>query len=335
MVTEGATRRARIAASLLWSPGGRRPSPRTSLAGAVTCLVAVFAVAVRYVAAGPVVVIGLAAAAPYLFLAAPLSAVLFAFARHWVGLALAALSAVIAIAVQLPLYVAAPAPSHGTDLVVMAANIRLGEADAASVVRVARDQRADVLMIEELTPSADARLDAAGLNQQFPYHLALPGDRATGTGLWSRLPLQQPHRVSGLTFAAVTARITVGPGAAPVQLVALHVAGPYPDATDWDRDLARLPRILRRLGAGGRAVVGGDFNATPDVSRFRSLLTDGYADAADQAGSGLTATFPANTWYPPLIAIDHVLTRRAVAITTRTATVAGSDHRAFVAVIRI
>jgi endonuclease/exonuclease/phosphatase (EEP) superfamily protein YafD len=334
MATETVEGRAWVVTALLWSPSNRRPSPRLSIAAAIVCLVAVLGLAVRYVAPGPVLLVGLAAATPYLSLAAPLSAVLFALARHWPGLVLALVPTVIGLAVQLPLYVAAPAPSHGTDLVVMTANIRLGGADAASAVQAARDQRVDVLMIEELTPAAAARLNSAGITRQFPYHLALPRDSAGGTGLWSRLPLRDARAIPGLTFAAVTAGITAGPQAAPVQLVALHIAGPYPNSSDWGRDMARLPGILRRIAVAGRVLVGGDFNATPDVAQFRRLLTDGYGDAADQAGSGLTATFPADAWYPPLIAIDHVLTREAVATATRTVRVAGSDHRALVAVVR-
>jgi endonuclease/exonuclease/phosphatase (EEP) superfamily protein YafD len=335
MVTESVPGRSRVVTAMLWSPGRGRPSPRLSIAGAIVCLVAVLGLAARCVAAGPVLVIGLAAAAPYLLLAAPLSAVLFTLARHWPGLVLALVPVVIGLAVQLPLFVAVPAPSHGIDLVVMTANIRFGGADAGSVVQAARDRRADVLMIEELTSAAAGRLNSAGITREFPYRLALPRDNAAGTGLWSRFPLHDAHAVPGLTYAAATAGITVGPHATPVQLVALHVAGPYPNTTDWDRDMARLPGILRRIAPAGRVLVGGDFNATPDVAQFRRLLIDGYGDAADEAGSGLTATFPANAWYPPLIAIDHVLTREAVATATRTVRVTGSDHRALVAVVRV
>ena len=49
----------------------------------------------------------------------------------------------------------------------------------------------------------------------------------------------------------------------------------------------------------------------------------------------MTPTFPADGWLPPLIAIDHVLTRNCVATTVTTAGLPGSDHRALFATIRI
>ena len=49
---------------------------------------------------------------------------------------------------------------------------------------------------------------------------------------------------------------------------------------------------------------------------FRRLLTNGYQDAARQAGSGRNLTYPANKRYPPVLGIDHVLTRNAIAVST-------------------
>ena len=64
--------------------------------------------------------------------------------------------------------------------------------------------------------------------------------------------------------------------------------------------------------AGPAAViVAGDFNSTPDMRQFRDLLTNGYRDAVEQTGAGFAPTFPSRTWHPPLITIDHVLTRQA------------------------
>ncbi|MEI8082722.1 MAG: hypothetical protein WCI74_12845 [Actinomycetes bacterium] len=63
------------------------------------------------------------------------------------------------------------------------------------------------------------------------------------------------------------------------------------------------------------------------MRQFRDLLTDGYRDAVEQTGSGLAPTFPADTWLPTVITIDHVLTRNAVASSIMAIHVAESDHR--------
>ena len=107
------------------------------------------------------------------------------------------------------------------------------------------------------------------------------------------------------------------------------MAGPVPDAGPWRSDIARLPAVLHALSRDAAVVVvGGDFNATPDTKQFRSVLRSGYTDAADQAGAGYTATYPADRSFPPLIAIDHVLANGgAVATGVRSVSIRGSDHR--------
>jgi endonuclease/exonuclease/phosphatase family metal-dependent hydrolase len=111
----------------------------------------------------------------------------------------------------------------------------------------------------------------------------------------------------------------------------LHPA--YPFSSRWSGDQARLAR----LGAERRPdLVLGDLNATLDNPPFRSFVRRaGLADAAEQAGSGWQPTWPvggARGVPLPLAAIDHVLVGpRLAAVDTRTATVAGTDHKALAA----
>jgi endonuclease/exonuclease/phosphatase (EEP) superfamily protein YafD len=98
--------------------------------------------------------------------------------------------------------------------------------------------------------------------------------------------------------------------------------------------MQHYPAVLGGL-PGRTVLVGGDFNATTDDAQFRGILATGYADAAQQAGAGFTPTWPADRWFPPLIAIDHVLTRGAVARSVDSVRIPGSDHRALVVDVRI
>jgi endonuclease/exonuclease/phosphatase (EEP) superfamily protein YafD len=83
-------------------------------------------------------------------------------------------------------------------------------------------------------------------------------------------------------------------------------------------------------------MLAADLNATPDNLEFRRLLHDGYRDAAEQAGAGLTRTHPSDVrLLPPVFAVDHILTRDCTATAVRTLSLAGSDHRALVAGIRM
>jgi endonuclease/exonuclease/phosphatase (EEP) superfamily protein YafD len=126
-------------------------------------------------------------------------------------------------------------------------------------------------------------------------------------------------------------RITGVPADATV--VTTHMSAPWPEPIlGWRDDLARLATVLDEIGASasGPVIVAGDLNATPDVLEFRRLLRNGYHDAAEQAGAGLTRTHPADIVIPPLFAVDHILLRGGAASSVRTVAVHGSDHRALI-----
>lgn len=306
-----------------------------SIVAAVLLAVAVVGLVAHFRPPGRSWELGLSAFSPYLMLAAPVAAVLFGVARQWLVLALVLVVVVACAGTQRRLYFAAPAPAGAARLVTMTCNLRLGQASPAAVVRAVRDHRVDLLTLQELTGPEQDRLEQAGLDDVLPYHAAHADQSAAGTGMWSRYPLSSVDRRTGFAFALVTAKVAVPRVDAPVTVVTLHMAGPVPNSTRWQRDIRRLPDLLRDLSADGPAVIGGDFNATPDIAQFRALLVDGYADGAEQAGAGRTRTYPADTWYPPLIAIDHVLTRHAVATRTETLPIAGSDHRALLTSVAI
>ena len=59
---------------------------------------------------------------------------------------------------------------------------------------------------------------------------------------------------------------------------------------------------------------------------FRRLLDANYRDAAEQAGAGMSRTFPGQRRYPPLIGIDHVLVHLCNASSARRVGLPGSDH---------
>jgi endonuclease/exonuclease/phosphatase (EEP) superfamily protein YafD len=102
--------------------------------------------------------------------------------------------------------------------------------------------------------------------------------------------------------------------------------------------LDRLPVTLSEIGdqaGAGCVIVAGDVNSTTDMRPFRALLRNGYRDAAEQSGAGFKPTFPGNSRLPPLIVIDHVLTRNCTATSLRTLKVPGSDHRGLVVTIAI
>ena len=182
----------------------------------------------------------------------------------------------------------------------------------------------------------------AGIDEVFPYSVLIPGPDAGGIGLWSRFPVDAVSPGARRSFAIVAARVRV-PGVRAEPLVAsVHVFSPVASQKDtvagWESSIGGVRAVLDDFAAAagdGTVIVAGDFNSTSDMRQFRNLLTNGYHNAADQTGAGFVPTFPADSWLPPALEIDHVLTRGATATSLTALTVPGSDHRALLTTVHI
>lgn len=286
--------------------------------------------------------LALAVGAPYIAVAGFLGLAVAFWRRRTVPVLAALLLAAAAVAVQVSWYcLGRPSRvAENVEIRVLMANINRGQVDATQFVDAA-GRNADVITVAELTPEAVRRITAAGIGRNFPHSHLLPGPEAEGIGIWSRYPLSVLWERPGADFV-IAARARVPGVRIPPVLAGMHLFSPVADRADnvdrWRADLGSARSRLDDLAAAagqGSVIVGGDFNSTPDVKQFRDLLTNGYRDAVDQSGSGFAPTFPADAWYPPVITIDHVLTRRAAATSVRTITVAGTDHRLVAATVEV
>ena len=94
----------------------------------------------------------------------------------------------------------------------------------------------------------------------------------------------------------------------------------------WEADLAGV-REAATAHSSEPVLLIGDFNAVREHLPMRRLAASGLSDAADQTGAGWLPTFPANRWYPPLFAIDHVMVNdRLRVVSLSTFDVKGADH---------
>ena len=305
--------------------------------GVLALVVGAVGLASRYVPITNEAVLVVAAASPYLTAAGVIALILFALARRWVLTIAAAVLCVVAIGVQLPRFIGPErmdVPS--VTLRVVTANLGMGQADSTAVADLARTS-ADVLVIQELTPEAASGL--AGLTDTFPHQMLNPEAKAFGIGIWSRHPIVDSAQVEGYQMPMLKARIQV-PGVrfAPT-LLAVHLAAPWVQPLQiFNDDMARFPTTLRdvaRDAGSGAVIVAGDLNSTIDMQPFRKFLDEGYRDAGEQVGVGLTRTYPSKPWRKPMIGIDHVLVYNCAASSARTVPVPGSDHRGLATVVQI
>lgn len=300
--------------------------------GAIALCAAIVGLAVRWIPIVNRLLLALAAAVPYLVLGAPVAAALFGTVGNWPLAAVAVAITVAAAVVQIPLFRRAKAPS-GTALRFLSANLRYGRAEAEPVVRYA-EESADIVALQELTPAALARLEAAGLDRLFPYRALREMDEPGGVGIWSRYPITDIRIDDGFWLGMLAVTVQIPGAGSATTVMTVHLSAPWPDPLQgWRDDLARLADTLLKAAqaSSGPVLLVGDLNATPDMREFRRLLRQGYQDAGAQAGAGVVRTHPADIVAPPVFAVDHILTRGYVATSVRTLQVPGSDHRALLA----
>lgn len=280
------------------------------------------------------------ALSPYLMLAAVVAfGLLWRIGeRRWAVLALVPLA--VGVGLKLPIYLRDSHPGGATlPIRVLTVNVHDGGARPTAIAAAAR-AHADVVLLQELDPTqAAALLDEPGLTGDFPYSAFDARPHAAGVGILSRYPIVQRSRITGYQLGATTATLRPAGAAADVLVATIHLAGPWPQPIDrWRAEIDALPETLKNLAlaAGdGAAIVGGDFNATTDFRPFRRLLDTGFGDAVEQSGGGLARTYPADSWVPPLIGIDHILTYDSWAGDSGQVQVAGTDHLGLTATIHV
>ncbi|SDD83626.1 Metal-dependent hydrolase, endonuclease/exonuclease/phosphatase family [Actinokineospora iranica] len=217
---------------------------------------------------------------------------------------------------------------EGQHVRVFSANLLLGRADPATVVRLIRDTQADIVTLQELTPQAMAALDKAGLADLLPYRVLRTRTGGEGSGILARVPLRQIVLVQNRMSFEQPAAVVDLSGPVDIEILSVHTIPPVPNATvrhRWNQELAAMPPPDARARP---RILSGDFNATLDHRALNDLLDRGYHDAAELAGEGLRPTWSQPPFGPP-VTIDHILVDRRVGVTkVAVYDLPGSDHNA-------
>ncbi|MGU3497947.1 endonuclease/exonuclease/phosphatase family protein [Mycobacterium sp. C31M] len=301
----------------------------------------VIALAVRTLPLFDLLGLVVAVSFPYVVIPAAAALMVLLIGRRWLLTCAAALILILVIAAQAPWYYGRqqlPNEPH-TSIRVLSSNLRLGQVSTDAFVDIATGS-ADVITVSELTAAAAERLQA-GLADDFPYAALIPMPGAAGIGLWSRFPFESVHD-SNHGNAHVAAQIRV-PGVRHDPVVAsVHLMSPIAAGGNtfdgWHDSVEATHQGLvdyTGLAGPGAVIVAGDFNSTVDMRQFRDLLDIGYQDAVEQTGAGFLPTYSPHRWIPPVLAIDHVLTRNARATAISTVRIPGTDHRALLATVAV
>ena len=237
-------------------------------------------------------------------------------------------------------------PCNPSPLRIVTANILKYNRECDALSRWLRDQRADVVALQELRPFHEEML--GGLRDAYPHQALHPGDeiRGDGIGLLSRHPLadEQLHIPTSASNPTQLAQV-LAPGG-PFWLVNVHTRIPLPrsvrlcglelpfglQTSERREDLLDVAALAE--GLPGDALILGDFNATDECADLR-LLPRTWRSAFRARGRGFGFSYPVRVLFfgvyvPfPLFRIDHAFCRGDWQIhAARMLAIPGSDHRA-------
>ena len=232
-------------------------------------------------------------------------------------------------------------PSGTTELTVMAANVLGGGADATAVAELIRQRRPALVSLPEA--QADVR-------QRIESHLQDLGYRGftlqANAAVESATSVLVSAQLDDVRFDAekvgagdqTTTRfghvIVTGGTLGKLRLIAYHGFPPLPsEVGSWRHDL----QVLKGwCSTQGPTIVAGDFNATTDHAGFREALGSSCRSVAPSVGEGLQGTWPSGRPAVLRAQIDHVVVSDGVTPVSFTSyAIAGSDHRAAIAVVAV
>jgi endonuclease/exonuclease/phosphatase (EEP) superfamily protein YafD len=252
-------------------------------------------------------------------------------------LALGVLTGIVALLTALhlawigPLFVSDQRAARTEPFTVMTLNMFAGRADPAQVADMA--ERADIVILVEVTPAALQALEDKAWYERFPYSVGHSERGVGGTAVYSRFRLSNARLIGPTEFQQWAVMVEV-PGVGPVRLLAVHPCNPYCGGGRWHGD----HQLIRGAAAEDQVaptIVAGDFNAVEDHGPMQQLRRLGLSSASDIVGAGWVPTYPAGRrTIPLLLPIDHVLVNdRLTATSVTTFAVAGTDHLGILATL--
>lgn len=257
--------------------------------------------------------------------------------RRWRFATAAALVAFFPVALAVGSLRSDTVPAAAGDETILFANLQVGHADPATILRLVRERRVDTLVLAELTPAELSSLDAIGLAGLLPHRAGATATPYAGTMVFSVHPL-------------TLRRLTEDPARFFQPLVTVHAAHDYllhavhtyapvaRNAALWRADLDLLERWRRSTAPDQTIVMAGDFNASQAMPGFRAA-TDTMTDSLAATGAGWVRTWPHGARIPPFVQLDHILVRtpgiRSPVVDSGVEEVPRTDHYAVWATLSV
>jgi endonuclease/exonuclease/phosphatase (EEP) superfamily protein YafD len=250
-------------------------------------------------------------------------AVLFFLTKHIKRTLLSSLLCLLNLALIVPFYLGMPAPSREPSYRLAMANIEYVNEDVEAVQSFIRSADADILILEEFTPTWQEKLDY--LKIEYPYFETSPRTDAWGIALFSRIPYEslEVRDTGPRTYPTIYAHYNLD--GTPITVIGTHPAYPVGDENVRARDLQLATLVEFASQRTEPVIMCGDFNTTLWSVNFREFLADADLRNATQ-GCGFQPTWPSS--FPLILTpFDHCLVSDEVLVHNfDTGPNTGSDH---------
>ena len=248
---------------------------------------------------------------------------LVAMRRRLLG-GLAILGFSINAALIVPLYIGpAGVAAEGAPIKITTFNVLYQGDDFGPAADYLAQEDSDVVVVLEATPEA---LEAIGTRLVGYQVTAEPRSDAFGIAVFTKSSLAQAKLIRLGRATVQSVEVSMEHDGEAIEILAIHTLPPVSAAYSSERDDTMALASKWARDRAGRAVVVGDFNASPWSRPFKSLLETGQL-VNSQRGFGVQSSWPAQLW-PLSIPIDHLVHSPAFVATERVVgPFLGSDHR--------
>jgi endonuclease/exonuclease/phosphatase (EEP) superfamily protein YafD len=240
----------------------------------------------------------------YIVLLAVLSGI-FAAGRRFRTAALVGTIATAAFCVQwLPIYFRdLPKPVGRRSIRLLSANLSVERIERQPMFDLITREQPDLLLLFEL--SRIRQKDLQWIELEYRYSKTMPSPGHSGTGIYSKLPLEEASIMRSGPGINFILKATVLVGDSKLTVYGTHPFAPYTPEEMQLRN-GQLAHLGELVGPDAKlTVIAGDFNTTSWAPCFEKLMAaTGTRDT--RRGFGICPTFPANFW-SVRIPIDHCL----------------------------
>ncbi len=210
---------------------------------------------------------------------------------------------------------------------VASANLRYDNTEHGPLLAELRASRADIIVVEEVTPSWWRAIEHSGLLATHPDTAKALRNDPGGMAILSRLPLEDVvvHRAGA--WPIITATVHVA--GRVLHLGGVHLVAPVETFARNQRAQRAITSIAASMPRP-RLLIG-DFNASPYNRWFDQILGLGLRDAHQAVGRPFATTWPNGMHHLPPLLLDHAFVDRSVVpVAVREGRGRGSDHRPIV-----